>query len=177
MNPDPIAKWLREQSRRNALDAWPDVVAKAIIADPNEFAEALKKAGFTRDPTFHPGSPPEPPHVHEWSSGVHSGRATWRCLCGASATTYAPVPTAPIAIETELGEEWFIHGHHSDTAARTAVMRTAVRSGYGDEWNPADVLTVTRGWWREDANPDNDEWWVKCDESDDDAEAFTLVKL
>ncbi len=80
------------------------------------------------------------------------------------------------AWETEGGDTWFIVGHHSDAAAIRAV-RGATR-GY---WAKGEVrnadFCVTRGWWRDAHDPDNDELWIRCEEADADAGPFTLVEL
>lgn len=79
------------------------------------------------------------------------------------------------AFELEDGDEWYIVGHVTDAEALEAVNR--VVATYDGELFAADDLCITRAYWRDAHNPDNDEQWDKCAETDEGAEPFTLVEL
>jgi hypothetical protein len=87
----------------------------------------------------------------------------------------AMYPILPEAIDIAGdGDEWWIVGHFADAAALAAFRRAAPDHDY-------DVrdceLCITRSWWKPTPTPDNDEQWSRCEESDPDAEPFTLVEL
>lgn len=86
---DPITQFFADNAEM--FESNHKKAADAIIQSPIAFAEALRSAGFV----FVYFDLPEPSHVHEWeleSASRIAKQVYWRCVCGASATTYALVP-------------------------------------------------------------------------------------
>ena len=72
------------------------------------------------------------------------------------------------------GDEWWIQGHVSDDQALAAFRRA---TPYHDDDVRDHELCITRCWWKDAHDPDDDERWEACGENDPEAVAFTRIEL